>query len=73
MNSRDIPCGCRVTWNERQTKVLVCTLHQLKYVVWRGTDLEFIRRIVTPTLQKADMIEFGVGMAHSDAMKRSAQ
>lgn len=57
MTSRDIPCGCRVTWDERQTRILMCAFHQLRYIVWRGTDMEFIKRIVTPSLQKLDMAE----------------
>lgn len=59
----DIPCGCRLTWDDRQTKVLMCALHQLRYVVWRGTDLEFIKRIVTPSLQRLDMEEIGIKTA----------
>jgi hypothetical protein len=35
----------------------MCAFHQLRYIVWRGTDLEFIKRIVTPSLQKLDMAE----------------
>lgn len=57
MTTREIPCGCRIIWDEWQTKILMCAFHQLRYVVWRGTDLEFIKRIMTPSLQKLDMAE----------------
>jgi len=40
----------------------MCALHQLRYVVWRGTDLEFIKRIVTPSLQELDMSEVNSGI-----------
>lgn len=55
MTTLDIPSGCKVTWDEQGTKVLVRAFHQLLYMVWRGTDLEFIKRIMT--LQEIDMAE----------------
>jgi len=56
----NIPCGCRLTQSEHEVRVLVCTLHQLKYAIWRGTDDEFVKRIVTPSLHERDMAEFNV-------------
>ncbi|WP_187147547.1 hypothetical protein [Candidatus Nitrososphaera gargensis] len=44
-------------WDEKETRVLVCVFHQLQYVVWRGTDVDFIRRIATPSINRLDIDE----------------
>ena len=65
LQARKLPCGCDLKWNDKETRVIVCAFHQLQYVIWRGTDLEFIRRITTPSLNKLDNMEINNFIAQS--------
>jgi iron uptake system EfeUOB component EfeO/EfeM len=41
-------------WEERETRVVLCGMHQLQYVMWHETDLEFVKKIATPLLLDSD-------------------
>lgn len=44
-------------WEERETRVILCGMHQLQYVIWHETDLEFVKKIATPLLPGSDNIK----------------
>lgn len=43
-----LPCGCKLAWDEYETDLAFCEDHDIEYDKWPGTEVSFIKRIVTP-------------------------
>jgi hypothetical protein len=54
MGYKNLPCGCLMQWDEKETMLVFCNGHYTQYTDWQGTDIDFVKIIATPKSAKGD-------------------
>jgi hypothetical protein len=48
----NLPCGCILSWSDRQVKAALCFGHALAFVTWEGSKHDFVKKLATPDISK---------------------
>jgi hypothetical protein len=54
MAYKNLPCGCKMRWDDEETVLVFCNYHTAEYVRWEGTDRDFVKKIATPKASNID-------------------